>query len=271
MFGRNKKQDAREVRAGQSTTKPARPTPAPATAEPQPTESRTPTARTATAPTPTPAAPTPATPTRPRARAEATPSQPPADATHIGQTVRIQGELTGNENLIVDGSVEGRIVLPEHSLTIGQHGNVTAELSAKEVVVIGTVIGNIHASERISVLASGSVQGDLHAPKVVLEEGARFVGRVDMVGQPTAAAMGASNRAPRERPVETPERAATDTASADSATEASTPAQVWSDDAPAFSDGSATPGNEDADAEAAIAKAEKNLSGMFTDFDPANP
>lgn len=106
---------------------------------------------------------------------------------NIGRSVHVKGELTGNEDLTVDGTVEGRVDLNGHNLTIGTHGRITAEVSAKRVVVRGHVTGDILAEERIEVADGGVVEGDLTAPKVVLAEGARFKGSVDMLtGTPPA-------------------------------------------------------------------------------------
>lgn len=99
---------------------------------------------------------------------------------NIGQSIAIKGELTGNEDLTIDGRVDGKILLKDHNLTIGTNGRITAEVHAKTVVIIGEVIGNITADDKIEVAASGSVQGDLRAPRVVLSDGARFKGAIDM-------------------------------------------------------------------------------------------
>lgn len=112
------------------------------------------------------------------------------ESTRIGKSVRFQGELSGNEDLTIDGTVEGKVVLKSHNLTIGANGHVTAEIWAKCVVVIGHVVGNIRAESRIEVADGGTVEGDLAAPRVVLTEGSRFKGSVDMIteGQPKSAA-----------------------------------------------------------------------------------
>ena len=98
----------------------------------------------------------------------------------IGKSIQIEGTLTGNENLTIDGKVQGRIKLNGHSLTIGPNGKIDAGLSAKTVVVRGEVNGNIAADDKIQIAASGSVQGDLKAPRIALDDGAQFAGSVDM-------------------------------------------------------------------------------------------
>lgn len=105
---------------------------------------------------------------------------------NIGQSIAIKGELTGNEDLTIDGKVDGKILLKDHNLTIGPNGRISAEVHAKAVVVVGEVIGNITADDRVEVAPSGSVQGDLRAPRVILADGSRFKGSIDMSKSATA-------------------------------------------------------------------------------------
>ncbi len=98
----------------------------------------------------------------------------------IGKSVHIKGELTSDEDITVDGTVDGTVALTGHNLTVGPNGRITAGITAKSVVVEGHVVGNINAQERIELRAGGSVEGDLAAPQVVLGEGARLKGSVDM-------------------------------------------------------------------------------------------
>jgi cytoskeletal protein CcmA (bactofilin family) len=99
---------------------------------------------------------------------------------NIGQSVEIKGELTGNEDLTIDGKIQGKIILRDHNLTIGSNGRISAEIEAKTVVVLGEVIGNISADDKIEITPSGSVQGDLSAPRVALADGSSFKGNIDM-------------------------------------------------------------------------------------------
>jgi cytoskeletal protein CcmA (bactofilin family) len=99
---------------------------------------------------------------------------------NIGQSIEIRGELTGNEDLTIDGRIEGKIVLKDHNLTIGTNGRITAEIHAKSVVVNGEVVGDIIADDKIEIAPSGSVQGDLCAPRVALADGSSFKGSIDM-------------------------------------------------------------------------------------------
>jgi cytoskeletal protein CcmA (bactofilin family) len=99
---------------------------------------------------------------------------------NIGQSVQIKGELKGNEDLTIEGQVDGKILVKDHNLTIGANGRITAEVHAKTVVVVGEVIGNVTADDKIELAPSGSVQGDLRAPRVAIADGARFKGSIDM-------------------------------------------------------------------------------------------
>jgi cytoskeletal protein CcmA (bactofilin family) len=102
---------------------------------------------------------------------------------NIGKSLQIKGELSGNEDLTIDGSVEGKILLPGHNLTIGQSGRVVAEVGAKSVLVCGDVNGNITAEDKVEVAATGSMKGDIRSPRVALADGARFKGSIDMEGR----------------------------------------------------------------------------------------
>ena len=102
---------------------------------------------------------------------------------NIGQSIQIKGDLTGNEDLTIEGKVDGKISLKDHNLTIGANGRITADIHAKAVVVVGEVVGNITADDKVEVTATGSMKGDITAPHVVLADGARFKGSVDMEGK----------------------------------------------------------------------------------------
>jgi len=98
----------------------------------------------------------------------------------IGKSLHVKGELTGNEDLAIEGTVEGTIALNGYNVTIGPTGHVVADIRAKSVVVGGQVNGNISADDRVEVAATGTMVGDVRAPRVVLVDGARFKGRIDM-------------------------------------------------------------------------------------------
>ncbi len=105
---------------------------------------------------------------------------------NIGQSIQIKGDLSGNEDLTIEGKVEGKILLKDHNLTIGANGKITAEIQAKTVLVIGEIVGNINADDKVEVAATGSMRGDIVAPRVVLADGARFKGSIDMDRKPGA-------------------------------------------------------------------------------------
>ncbi len=106
---------------------------------------------------------------------------------NIGKSISIKGDLTGNEDLVIEGTVEGKVDLPNNELTIGAEGKVRADVHAKSVIVVGTVSGNVSAVERVEIQATGLVEGDVRGPRLVIQEGARLNGSVDMGDQPAAA------------------------------------------------------------------------------------
>jgi len=106
---------------------------------------------------------------------------------HIGKSVVIRGELSGSEDLFIDGQVEGTIELRDHNLTIGPNGRVDAHVNAKEVILLGSVKGNITASDKVEIKKSGSLNGDLVAARVMIEDGAYFKGSIDIQKNPKAA------------------------------------------------------------------------------------
>lgn len=123
--------------------------------------------------------------TAPSAPAAAAPSAEPRaqfgrDMVNIGKSVVIKGELSGSEDLTIEGHVEGRIDLKDNVLTIGPNGKIKAEVFAKAVVVLGEVTGNVTASEKVDIRDNGSVDGDIASPRVAIAEGAHFRGSVDM-------------------------------------------------------------------------------------------
>ncbi len=99
---------------------------------------------------------------------------------NIGKSVIIKGELSGSEDLTIEGQVEGKIELNNNTLTIGTNAKIKAQVFAKAVVVLGEVTGNITASEKVDIRDNGSVDGDITSPKVAIAEGAHFRGAIDM-------------------------------------------------------------------------------------------
>ena len=121
------------------------------------------------------------------------------DVVNIGKSVVIKGELSGSEDLVIEGTVDGKVELSEHVLTVGSHGKLKAEVFAKIVIVLGEVVGNITASEKVDIRDSGSVDGDIVAPRVAIAEGAHLRGSVDMQKKPAASASPAPS-APSPKP-----------------------------------------------------------------------
>ena len=102
----------------------------------------------------------------------------------VGQSVVIKGELSGKEDLIIEGQVEGKIELDHNALTVGLHGQITADVLAKTVIVLGTVKGNITATETINIRETATVEGDLVAPRLGIAEGASVRGQIDVQPAP---------------------------------------------------------------------------------------
>ena len=99
---------------------------------------------------------------------------------HIGKTIVICGEVKGSEDLIVDGRVEGTVSLSESRLTIGPNANIAADLSAKDILILGKVQGNLIASGRVELRAGCQVEGDIRALRLAVEDNAVFRGKVDL-------------------------------------------------------------------------------------------
>jgi len=104
----------------------------------------------------------------------------PASQSRLGPSLFVKGEISGNEDLLIDGSVEGVVRLNEKKLVIGTTANVKADIIAGQVVVRGNVRGNVRARNRIEIGNDGSVTGDLITPQVFIEEGALFKGSIEI-------------------------------------------------------------------------------------------
>ena len=125
-----------------------------------------------------PAAPAASTPPRP-----AEPVREGARSSEIatiGKSVVVKGELSGSEDLVVDGEVEGSIALRGQSLTIGPNGRVRANIEARNVILHGRVDGDIHASDRVELRKSASLSGDITTARISIEDGAFFKGTIDI-------------------------------------------------------------------------------------------
>ncbi len=118
-----------------------------------------------------------------------------AGIVNIGQSICIHGELTGSEDMTIEGRVDGKIDLTEHNLTIGPKGRIQAEVKAKAVVVQGEITGNISASEKVELAETSRVSGDIIAPRIIIADGARLKGSVDMSsGQPESPPQASTDR-----------------------------------------------------------------------------
>ncbi len=105
---------------------------------------------------------------------------PAGDQAVISKGLFVKGEISGTESLYIDGKVEGSISLPGNRVTIGRNGTVGANVTAREVVVMGKVRGNVSASDRVDIRAEGALSGDVAAARISIEDGAFFKGGIDI-------------------------------------------------------------------------------------------
>jgi cytoskeletal protein CcmA (bactofilin family) len=130
---------------------------------------------------------------RPREQAETNETRKRTrEAAIIGPSIQINGDLSGEEDLIIQGKVKGTIQLRDKSLTVGAQGQVDADVLAHAIIVEGKVNGDLFGSERVSIRKTGNVQGNIISPKVSLEEGCRFKGSIDMDQEMTNKTFGKS-------------------------------------------------------------------------------
>jgi cytoskeletal protein CcmA (bactofilin family) len=142
----------------------------------QPMSSNQPSASPAVAATPTPSLNT-ASKEPPKM---SHPAADRADVGHIGKSVVIRGELTGNEDLYLDGEIEGNINLRDHKLVIGPNGKIKASITARDIVLHGRVEGNVSATERVELKKACTLVGDVSTQRIVIEDGAYFKGSIDI-------------------------------------------------------------------------------------------
>lgn len=107
--------------------------------------------------------------------------QTPSRAATIGKGVSITGQIFSREDLIIDGEIDGTIEAHEHKITIGPNGKVKAGIKAKDIVVIGTVQGNVEASDKIDIRKDARLVGDIKTARISIEDGAMFKGSIDIV------------------------------------------------------------------------------------------
>jgi cytoskeletal protein CcmA (bactofilin family) len=147
-------------------------------------------------------------------------SSAPAPAQHfpesrgpavIGKSVMIKGQIFSREDLTIDGEIDGSVELHEHRLTVGPNGKLQAGVKAREVVVLGTIHGNVEASDKIDIRKDAKLVGDIKTTRIVIEDGAYFKGSIDIVRPEVKAAAQPAARpaaAPAPAPVATAAAAA---------------------------------------------------------------
>ena len=106
---------------------------------------------------------------------------------NLGKSMTIKGELSASEDLTIDGQIDGRVTLPDYTLTIGPDADIRAQINAGAVVIMGAVVGNVTASKRVEIRATGSVTGDISSPGLAIDDGGQIVGKVQMTGRKNAA------------------------------------------------------------------------------------
>lgn len=109
-------------------------------------------------------------------------SGPGGSRANIGRSLFIKGEVSGSEDLMIEGHVEGRIHLKDHDLIVGEHSKVNAEVHAKNITILGKVTGNMVADEKVTLTDSGHLVGNIRAPRIAVSDGAQFRGNVEMSG-----------------------------------------------------------------------------------------
>ncbi len=130
--------------------------------------------------------------------------EPANTGNSIGKSVKVVGQIYSKENLYVDGTVEGTLEASEHKLTIGPHGTMQASIKAREVLVLGTIQGNVEAFERLEIRKDAKLMGDIRTARIVIEDGAYFKGSIDIIkpepvkatAKPAAAAAAPAAAAP---------------------------------------------------------------------------
>lgn len=154
-------------------------------------------------PNPSPEPVRPSTPA-PAFEAPGRSAPPVADQATIGKGLYIKGEISGSESLYIDGKVEGSINLPGNRVTVGRNGQVAASITAREIVVLGKIRGNVVASDRVDIRAEGALTGDVAAARISIEDGAFFKGGIDIrKAEPKPSSPATSTIAEAPRPAAT--------------------------------------------------------------------
>jgi cytoskeletal protein CcmA (bactofilin family) len=131
-----------------------------------------------------------AVPPPPPVEAPSRPQPVTGEQATISKGLFIKGDITGSESLFIDGKVEGSVNLPGNRVTVGRNGQVAANITAREIVVLGKVRGNVSASDRVDIRAEGSLNGDVAAARISIEDGAFFKGGIDIKKPDTKPAAG---------------------------------------------------------------------------------
>jgi cytoskeletal protein CcmA (bactofilin family) len=108
-------------------------------------------------------------------------------AASLGRSMIITGEVTASEDLTLLGQMNGRVALPDYTLTIGPEADIRADITARAVVIMGAVVGNVTASKRVEIRATGSVTGDISSPGLAIDDGGLVIGKIQMTGRKVAA------------------------------------------------------------------------------------
>jgi len=148
-------------------------------------------------PSPEPVRPAPPTPASDSASRAAVLN---GEQATIGKGLFIKGEITGSESLFIDGKVEGSVNLTGNRVTVGRNGQVSASITAREIVVLGKVRGNITASDRVDIRAEGALTGDVTAARISIEDGAFFKGGIELRKSDAKSAAAAAVSAPAPEP-----------------------------------------------------------------------
>jgi len=130
---------------------------------------------------PVPSAPEPVREPAPPAPAKSSEPEIPRGVAAIGKSVKIKGQIFSREDLYLDGEIEGTVEVPENRLTVGPHGRLQASVKAREVVVLGSVNGNVEATEKIDIRKEARLVGDIKTGRIMIEDGAYFKGSIDIV------------------------------------------------------------------------------------------
>jgi cytoskeletal protein CcmA (bactofilin family) len=122
------------------------------------------------------------------------------DQATIGRSITIKGDVTGDEDLYIQGRIDGTVNLKQHNVTVGSEGRVKANISGRTVTIEGEVNGDVHGQEQVALRASSTVNGDIVSPRVVLEDGATFLGSIDMSGNKPGVSTGQPASTPSKPP-----------------------------------------------------------------------